>query len=238
MKKKLVSLILLISLKTLGNNCPKYAGIFEFCQDREVQCFENFVRSYTTNKNEIELLKMARSCPVIKNAISSSPNLVDLQNNASTIVQDVIKTYFFENGAGCEDLVDKYIDYAKDVKNCPMTLAQQCDYYSKALSLGQSSCKETAKVAQGAVKAYNTVAAGATQASNTLAKGATQAYKAAAEGATKAYNAVAEGAPQVVNAVVAGAPQVLNTVAVGAKDVLNTMEKGVSDFFSGSLFRF
>jgi hypothetical protein len=236
MKKKLVSLILLISLKTLGDNCPKYAGIFEFCQDREVQCFENFVRSYTTNKNEIELLKMARSCPVIKNAISSSPNLVDLQNNASTIVQDVIKTYFFENGAGCEDLVEKYIDYAKDVKNCPMTLVQQCDDYSKALSLGQSSCKETAKVAQGAVKVYKTVAEGATKASNTLAKEATQAYKAAEEGATKAYKAAEEGATKTYNAVAAEAPQVVNTVVAGAKEAYNTFAEGARDFFSGRWF--
>ena len=146
MKKKLLSLILLISLKTLGDDCTTYAGIIEFCQDREVECFKNFVSSPTTN--QIELLKMARSCPPIINAISSSPNLADLQNNASGIVQDVIKTYIFNNGGGCQDLVESYIDFAK---SCNDTLVYKCEEISKGLSFGLSSCKETARVAQGLI---------------------------------------------------------------------------------------
>jgi hypothetical protein len=155
MKKKLVSLILLISLKTLGDNCTTYAGIIEFCQDREVACFINFVNA----TNQLDLLKNAKNCPVITNAISSSPNLADLQNNASTIVQDVIKTYLFNNGGGCQDLVENYIDYAK---NCSGTLAQYCDAYSKGLSFGQSNCRETLRAAQGAVNVAESILPGST----------------------------------------------------------------------------
>jgi hypothetical protein len=146
---------LLISLKTLGDDRTTYAGLFQFCPPGEINSFLNFV-NYT---DQIKLIEQAMNCQPINAAVGGALKISDLQNNVSMIVNDVIKSYIFNNGGGCQDLVENYIDYAKD---CPKTLVQKCQLYSEGLSFGLSSCKETAQLAQGAINLAETVIPGIT----------------------------------------------------------------------------
>ncbi len=162
-------MVLLIPLKILSSDCEKLVdlglfGAITFCPESEKNCFINFVNE----ADQIKLVQQAMNCGPIVNAIGQvgAQNKYQIQDNASMIVNEVIKEYIFNSGGSCRELVEDYISFA--AKSCPNTLVEVCQKISKAASFNLGTCLDTLKTVKGGVDTVAIAALGFNTVTNTL----------------------------------------------------------------------
>lgn len=180
MKKKIL-LLILSTFIIKGADCTSYL-VVNFCPSVEEACFMNMLDSNLQDT----IINSAFNCSIIQNAISGAPDLNSLQNNASKIVEQIVKSYLLSYGTtGCDTLVQTYLKYSTSWNG---TIMQQCS------NLLGGSCSQTianlAQVATWGLNLYNTVAPEAEAFGNAVVSDAKAVGNAVVSDAEAVGNAV------------------------------------------------